>query len=221
MGAGREDRYSAGGQDPDAARAVRSGGDRETGVCAVRMRLCELVRGCGPEEALRASDSRRLDSAIGEDPACISVPAMDVEAGFDRLPVGLTSRAAPARHVPAPLVKPAPLRNVVGLLRGSDPVLRDQYVLVSRALRSSGEDGCGRHFQRRERQRERRRHRCSNWRRRCRRENPHPRRTLVFVCFFGEEKGLFGSDWYVKHPLVPLAQTVADINFEQLGEPAE
>ena len=50
-------------------------------------------------------------------------------------------------------------------------------------------------------------------------ENPHPRRTMVFLCFFGEEEGLFGSIWYVKHPLFPLDRTVANINFEQLGEP--
>ena len=44
-----------------------------------------------------------------------------------------------------------------------------------------------------------------------------PRRSLLFVTFFGEEKGLLGSRYYGKHPLVPVDQTVADINLEQVG----
>jgi Zn-dependent M28 family amino/carboxypeptidase len=50
------------------------------------------------------------------------------------------------------------------------------------------------------------------------RETPRPRRTLVFLAFFGEEKGLLGSTWFAKHPPVPLTRIVADINFEQLGD---
>ncbi len=44
-----------------------------------------------------------------------------------------------------------------------------------------------------------------------------PKRSLVFVTFYGEEHGLVGSRYYVEHPLVPLAKTVADINLEQVG----
>ena len=38
---------------------------------------------------------------------------------------------------------------------------------------------------------------------------PRPRRSIAFLAFFGEEKGLLGSRYYVAHPLVPLARTVA------------
>ena len=44
-----------------------------------------------------------------------------------------------------------------------------------------------------------------------------PRRSILFVTFCGEELGLLGSRYYVQHPLFPLAQTVADINLEQVG----
>jgi aminopeptidase YwaD len=44
-----------------------------------------------------------------------------------------------------------------------------------------------------------------------------PKRSLVFICFSGEELGLFGSDHYVKHPVVPLAQTVAMLNMDMVG----
>ena len=46
---------------------------------------------------------------------------------------------------------------------------------------------------------------------------PPPRRSIVFVTFFGEEKGFLGSAYYVRHPVFPLAKTVADLNLEQIG----
>ena len=45
----------------------------------------------------------------------------------------------------------------------------------------------------------------------------HPKRSILFMTFFGEEKGLYGSRYYAEHPLFPLKQTVAQINLEQLG----
>jgi hypothetical protein len=42
------------------------------------------------------------------------------------------------------------------------------------------------------------------------------RRTILFAAFTGEEKGLLGSSWYVKHAAVPLARTAAMINLDQL-----
>jgi Zn-dependent M28 family amino/carboxypeptidase len=45
----------------------------------------------------------------------------------------------------------------------------------------------------------------------------HPKRSVVFIAFFGEEEGLFGSLYYVRHPVFPLEQTVVDINLEQIG----
>jgi len=47
--------------------------------------------------------------------------------------------------------------------------------------------------------------------------HPRPKRSVLFILFCGEEKGLLGSRYYAKHPLVPLAQTIADLNREQLG----
>lgn len=44
-----------------------------------------------------------------------------------------------------------------------------------------------------------------------------PARSLLFACFSGEELGLLGSSYYVKHPAVPLARTVAMINMDMIG----
>ena len=45
--------------------------------------------------------------------------------------------------------------------------------------------------------------------------NPHPKRSVVFVTFYGEETGERGSQFFVRHPVCP--QTVADLNLEQVG----
>jgi hypothetical protein len=44
-----------------------------------------------------------------------------------------------------------------------------------------------------------------------------PRRSILFCAFSGEEKGLLGSAFYVKHPLVPLSQMVLDLNIDMIG----
>ncbi|MDR4483423.1 MAG: M20/M25/M40 family metallo-hydrolase [Nitrospirales bacterium] len=44
-----------------------------------------------------------------------------------------------------------------------------------------------------------------------------PKRTVLFVSFDGEERGLLGSRLYVSHPVFPLDQTVAMINLDHLG----
>ena len=49
------------------------------------------------------------------------------------------------------------------------------------------------------------------------RQPTRPRRSILFIAFFAEEKGLLGAKHYAQHPLVPLAKTIADLNFEQLG----
>ncbi len=45
---------------------------------------------------------------------------------------------------------------------------------------------------------------------------PHPKRSVLFCAFTGEEKGLLGSNWFVDYPTVPKESLVADINLDQL-----
>lgn len=44
-----------------------------------------------------------------------------------------------------------------------------------------------------------------------------PERSIVFVSFTGEEQGLIGSEYYAKHPVYPVSQTVADMNMDMMG----
>ncbi len=47
-----------------------------------------------------------------------------------------------------------------------------------------------------------------------------PRRSILFVAYSGEEMGLRGSRWFVEHPPVPLDQIKLNLNFEMEGESA-
>ena len=43
---------------------------------------------------------------------------------------------------------------------------------------------------------------------------PRPRRSILFLFVTGEEKGLLGSSYYTEHPVVPIADTAANINLD-------
>lgn len=118
----------------------------------------------------------------------------------------------------------APVRNVIGVLPGSDPKLRSQYVLVTAhydhlgqrilpdgtapnpeddlIFNGANDDASG-----------------TSGVIECARALPilKPKRTVVFMCFWGEEMGLRGSAAYCKAPVFPLKDTITDINLEQIG----
>ena len=167
-----------------------------------------------------------FDTPMLVDPAPRAVaPARLVTASAPALARAFEVLAAgpPGRltlHLAEPRREEVPLRNVAGLLRGSDPALAGTYVLVSahydgtgpqpgatgpdRIWNGANDDGSGTVT-------------VIELASALSRLHPRPRRSIVFLAFFGEEKGLLGSAWYAAHPLVPLAETVADLNLEHLG----
>lgn len=48
-------------------------------------------------------------------------------------------------------------------------------------------------------------------------QSKNNKRTLIFIAFGGEEEGLLGSKYYVEHSVFPLAKTVAMINMDMVG----
>jgi hypothetical protein len=46
---------------------------------------------------------------------------------------------------------------------------------------------------------------------------PTPARSILFMCFTAEEEGLIGSQYFVKHPPVPLNKIVAMVNLDMVG----
>ncbi len=109
--------------------------------------------------------------------------------------------------------------NVIAVLPGSDPRLRNEYVVLSAHMDhvgvgqavngdsiyngadddASGTTGLLEVAQALSMMRER------------------PKRSIVFVHVSGEEKGLLGSEWFSDHPTLPLAQMVANVNVDMIG----
>jgi len=109
--------------------------------------------------------------------------------------------------------------NVIGKLEGSDPKLRDEYVIYTAHW-----DHLGRHpelqgdqifngaidnasgvasviqigpaFEK---------------------LNPPPKRSVLFMATTAEEAGLLGAKYYAEHPLYPLEKTLADINLDSMN----
>jgi hypothetical protein len=48
-----------------------------------------------------------------------------------------------------------------------------------------------------------------------------PRRSIVFMAVSGEEKGLWGSEYYSDHPVFPLDKTTVDLNIDMIGRVGE
>lgn len=44
-----------------------------------------------------------------------------------------------------------------------------------------------------------------------------PKRTILFACWGGEERGLLGSRYYAEHPSIPIEKTVLDFNMDMVG----
>jgi Zn-dependent M28 family amino/carboxypeptidase len=122
-------------------------------------------------------------------------------------------------HIPAPAAAPVKLRNVIGVLRGSDPVLRDTYLVLTAhydhlGVRGSGD---GDHIYNGANDDASGTSSVVEIAKALAALPQRPRRSIVFITLFGEELGELGSRYYCQHPVFPLAKTVADINLEQLG----
>jgi Zn-dependent M28 family amino/carboxypeptidase len=129
-------------------------------------------------------------------------------------------------HAQRRVIAAASAPNVIGILDGSDPALKNEYVfftahmdhvgvasLRNPACRARGGDSI-----------------CNGAdddasgsaavmtiAQACSRLTPRPRRSLVFMTVSGEEKGLWGSEYFTGHPVVPLSNVVADLNIDMVG----
>lgn len=126
------------------------------------------------------------------------------------------------RAVVANTVEEVSTENVVAFIEGSDPALRDEYVIITShydhvGMQPSEEDGIfngadddgsgtvavleiAEAFAK------------------AKADGNGPRRSILFMNVSGEEKGLLGSAWYTDmEAIVPLEQTVANLNIDMIG----
>lgn len=113
-------------------------------------------------------------------------------------------------------------RNVIGVLEGSDPGLKQQVVVIgahydhlgtggfgslapdSRAVHNGADDNASGVAALIEAAR-------------VLSTGTHPASTVVFIAFTGEEEGVLGSAYYASHPALPLASTRAMLNMDMVG----
>ena len=163
--------------------------------------------------------ARRLFSAAGYDFETLKAAA----ARRDFRPVDLK---ASANFSVATKTRTIDSRNVVAKLEGSDPTLRDEFVIYSAhwdhlgrnpklkgdpifhgaADNASGSAGIleiAREYT-------------------LLPPGERPRRSILFVSTTAEEQGLLGARYYSQNPLYPLAKTLADLNIDgmQLSGPS-
>jgi Iap family predicted aminopeptidase len=114
--------------------------------------------------------------------------------------------------------------NVVGLLEGNDPVLRDEVILIGAHYDHLGLGG--EHSLAPDKIGEVHNGADDNasgvaglleLAQALAAVRSSLRRSILFIAFSAEELGLLGSNHYVKHPILPLERTVAMLNFDMIG----
>jgi hypothetical protein len=111
---------------------------------------------------------------------------------------------------------PVSAHNLVAKIEGSDPTLKDEVVIVGAHYDHVGLDKRGRLFGGAD-------DNASGTAgvielaRAFKELKTRPKRTILFILFTAEEKGLLGARYYTYHPLFPLKKTIAMINMDMIG----
>ncbi|MBV9957157.1 MAG: M20/M25/M40 family metallo-hydrolase, partial [Acidobacteria bacterium] len=119
--------------------------------------------------------------------------------------------------------KDAPADNIIGILEGSDPQLKKEFIVIGAHYDHLGRGGEGSLAARAGEVHHGADDNASGvagvleLARLFKTGNLKTRRSLLFIAFAGEEEGLLGSNYYVNHPVVPLADTVAMVNMDMIG----
>ena len=119
--------------------------------------------------------------------------------------------------------KEVPAYNVVGVLEGSDRLLKNETIVIGAHYDHLGRGGSGSLAPRSGEIHHGADDNASGTAgvlelaRVLTEQRPRPKRTIVFIAFGGEEEGLLGSNYYVNHPATPLNSIVAMINMDMIG----
>jgi hypothetical protein len=161
------------------------------------------------------------DALLGRD-----TPSPGLEAAAEYLVAryreyGLSPAGEGGTYVQRFPYRGAMVPNVLAMIPGNDPDLRDEYVVVSAhfdhvgigqpiegdSIYNGADDNASGTTALLETARA-----LAQLRGR-----EGPRRTVVFAHVSGEEQGLLGSAWWVDHPTVPIEAVVANVNVDMVG----
>jgi len=152
----------------------------------------------------------RVLTAAGVHPAALRADPKPVVRSLPGLKATLDVKEVVSSRQAAP--------NTVGILEGSDPTLKHQYVVFSAHMDHIGitpgqpdsinngadDDASGTTG-------------VMELAKAFGRPDARPKRSLIFLTVSGEEKGLWGSRYFSEHPSVPISSIVADINIDMIG----
>jgi hypothetical protein len=141
------------------------------------------------------------------------------DSGYTKALESMQGGATVSLRIPAPERRPVELKNVVAVLEGSDPKLKNEVILLTAHYDHVGvrEGGEGDRIMNGANDNASGTATVLALAEAFAHHPARPRRTLVFMLYFGEERGLLGSRYYARRPLFPLRSTVANLNFEQMG----
>ncbi len=161
----------------------------------------------GPQIFLNRDTAGEIDSRLPTDIVALDHGEMEelesrLEADF---PIRIHDDARPP--------------NVVAMIPGSDPQLRDEYVVLSAhfdhvgvgtpvngdSIYNGADDNASGTAA------------LLETARAISAMPEAPRRSVVFTHVSGEEKGLLGAEWFVENPPMPVSQMVANINADMIG----
>ena len=144
--------------------------------------------------------------------------AAEIQGGFEPIPVPshlVRITASVERHV-------SDHRNVVAAIEGSDPALKDEWVILcahfdhdgadgNRVFNGADDDGSGTVALLE----------IAEAYALTARAGERPRRSVLFAAWNSEERGLLGAWAYTENPPVSLAQTAAVLNMDMIGRNEE
>ena len=189
------------------------------GVATIRVKNLAETDGEGFPPILYIRQST-FDTWLG--PIGISAAALQSDETLKTQSVdGVTLRIRSVQR----LVEKTSAPNVIGIVRGSDPVLKNEYVVYSAHMdhigTASGGQGCS----------------AMGADTICNGADDDgsgtvavlelaeafatapvkPKRSIVFITVSGEERGLWGSAYFANHPTIPLPSIVANLNSDMVG----
>lgn len=147
-------------------------------------------------------------------------PGGDAGSYLQRYPLArppVEGRGPRGSNGASPGYDPGSAPNTVGILVGTDPVLRDEYIVLSAHMDHVGVNGATQ--------------KDSIWNgadddasgtagvlalAEAFAKAP-PRRSMIFLTVSGEEQGLWGSAWFTGNPPVPISKIVANLNLDMIG----
>ena len=154
--------------------------------------------------------ARKLFTMAGQDFDTLKKQALSKD--FKAVPLGVTASMTIHNKL-----RTVDSQNVVAKLAGSDPALKDEYVVYTahwdhlgvgepvngdRIYNGARDNAAGVAV-------------MLEVARAFTKVQPQPKRSILFTMVTAEEQGLLGSQYYAESPLYPLAKTVADINVDE------